>query len=759
MIAKVHKTETVLQKSILKEEINEIDDGFKLSATTTHNWPWSAGLIISVFLIFIISLYTPQNIWAATCGDGICNELNSDCPLDCGEWAWTDTIPMGPYLQPTTNMKNSMAIAWRTSSPAAGTIHYGINDVNEHGITSQSQNTKHHVLLQGLEQGKTYKYKLVSNGVETPVFEFKTSPDNGKCKLLVGSDWHFGGNGQSDRFPFAYPDMLSFDPDIVIITGDLVNYGDNISHYEQFFSGLRELLATSVLHPVPGNHEFNYDDEMALYRDFFYLPENGPADKTELLYSVDYGGIHLVSHMTGNEEWLNQDLQAAPGSGKHIIVGQHFPTYLDITSDRELGLSGWKADFTKLMDQYGVDINFYGHRHNHQRTYPILCNPYDDGQWGIITTSEKSAYNANTLGTIYHMNRSFWYQKGPGFPDLHFASTSLPEDDKYLGYVEVTVDDLILDVKSYRFPAYPNINNYEKVMEDHYTIDKSNYDQAPTPVIEKVRTTHRGAYTASIEWDTSVPAKGRVIFGTDAGNLQYTDYRDDQRQVYTTRHSTRLQALVPGTLYYYRVVAKRDGEERVGEINSFTTAVAAIPGETVAHFDFGPIMFPPSGARASIDPFNNSTGNGWTLFDVGSWVSAGAYSYKAAENPSDAFCFWGNDRTAALWQAVIPNGTYQVEIVMAYGGWFWGEDKFEGQCLAMEDGQYTFKESTPSDPYDEQLKWVTNVDIADGILDVNVGCGDSGKEKYSIISSIKITVPSEGPTECCHKPTQLRIFK
>lgn len=79
--------------------------------------------------------------------------------------------------------------------------------------------------------------------------------------------------------------------------------------------------------------------------------------------------------------------------------------------------------------------------------------------------------------------------------------------------------------------------------------------------------------TATVEWNVSPSANGRVDYGTDVGYGLSTT----QETSYLSFHSQDISDLEPGTLYYYRIVsAKSDGGQSVYE-STFTTtgAVAA----------------------------------------------------------------------------------------------------------------------------------------------------------------------------------------
>ena len=159
-------------------------------------------------------------------------------------------------------------------------------------------------------------------------------------------------------------------PDLVTITGDLVDFGQP-AEYEHLRAILAPLRAPYLL--LPGNHD-DRDALRAAFPEHDYLPRAG-----FIQYATDHGPLRLVALDTvipkrGDGElcaarldWLDRTLAAAPG--RPTVVMMHHPPFVTGIGhmDRQ-GLAGREGFAAVIARHPQVERIVCGHLHR-----PIQC--------------------------------------------------------------------------------------------------------------------------------------------------------------------------------------------------------------------------------------------------------------------------------------------------------------------------------------------------------------------------------------------------
>ena len=337
-----------------------------------------------------------------------------------------DALPLiGPYLLPTETPFKSVRVAFRgtaeSTRAAGGTIHFGKANISEREL-GFAPAPKHVLDLTDLSPDCEYQYQLEFAEFRSTVYRFRTAPAPGTrarvLKVAVLMDVHAMEplrmdlrNPASKPMFFGHcgamvPDIKKFGPDIVILGGDLV---DGVYDFEgtkdsmpgqceTLFRIFRELFASALVAPCPGNHEWGCGDrDLSLYADYFALPQNGPDDEKTNTWSFAYGGIGFQfraddTPKTGrvlrpdkrnsqapwireNLKWLTETCRADT-----IIDVNHYPVFH--WGDGKGGATQTPIVFdprgepgvTDIFDAAGnVRLALSGHTHMHQRTFPLLC--------------------------------------------------------------------------------------------------------------------------------------------------------------------------------------------------------------------------------------------------------------------------------------------------------------------------------------------------------------------------------------------------
>ena len=299
----------------------------------------------------------------------------------------------------TADPKTTQTITWRTgSTTVGGQVEYAeANNVGlfpgsartvTAGITALQTNLGdmaiHSATLIGLKPGTKYIYRVGGADGWSDPRTFTT-----EVAVVSGFKFLVFGDSQSVNYGLwraTLTQAYKANDDAVFFTnvGDLVDVGQDYSHWNRWFDAAEGVADTIAVMPITGNHE-NYTPERrfslpVFFTDQFKLPPNGPAGLVGQVYSFDYGDAHFV--MLDSQEgeqrefipdmlsiqraWLEQDLGGTNKKWKIVFV--HRPLYNNKPGATNTNIQ--KA-FSPVFDKYHVDVVFTGHDHTYARTYPL----------------------------------------------------------------------------------------------------------------------------------------------------------------------------------------------------------------------------------------------------------------------------------------------------------------------------------------------------------------------------------------------------
>nr|XP_043614817.1 probable inactive purple acid phosphatase 27 [Erigeron canadensis] len=204
--------------------------------------------------------------------------------------------------------------------------------------------------------------------------------------------------------------------DAVFHIGDIVYSNGYISQWDQFTSQVEPIASVVPYMLASGNHERDCPGSGSFYdgndsggecgvpaETTFYVPAENRA---KFWYSTDYGMFHFCIADTehdwreGTEQYKFIEKCLASVDRKKqpwLIFAGH--RVLGYSSDKYYAAEGSFAEpmgresLQKLWQRYKVDIAFYGHVHNYERSCPIYENH--------CVNSEKSHYSGTVNGTIH----------------------------------------------------------------------------------------------------------------------------------------------------------------------------------------------------------------------------------------------------------------------------------------------------------------------------------------------------------------------
>ena len=270
--------------------------------------------------------------------------------------------PRGPYLQSVA--PDSVWVVWDTKGVTRGLVEFGTTRALGQMIQEARVGRHHEVQLYGLQPYTDYYYRVDSGQIAS--FRSAAAPDQTTFRFAVYGDTREGA--WTHRMLVAQ--MIKARPDFVIHTGDLVEFGDCQSCWDEFFMIAAPLLRSAAFYPTLGNHE---DDQSPYartnYFDIFHLPG------VERWYAFDYGNAHFISlkadgypagvyfPIQEQMDWLEQEL--ANNDKPWLFVYFHLSVFT--STGEEFLETGLRRRLIPLFERYGVNAVFMGHKHSYER--------------------------------------------------------------------------------------------------------------------------------------------------------------------------------------------------------------------------------------------------------------------------------------------------------------------------------------------------------------------------------------------------------
>ncbi|CAA7405206.1 unnamed protein product [Spirodela intermedia] len=291
----------------------------------------------------------------------------------------------------------------------------------------------HTSFLKDLWPNKVYTYKLGhqtfdGSYVWSKEYSFKASPYPGQDSLQrviifgdMGKAERDGSNEYSNYQPGSLnttdqliKDLKNFD--IVFHIGDMSYANGYLSQWDQFTSQVEPIASTVPYMTASGNHERDWPGSGSFYdtmdsggecgvlaETMFYVPAENRAN---FWYATEYGMFRFCIADT-EHDWREGSEQYKFIEHCLSTVDRQKQPWLIFAAHRVLGYSSdyWYAregslsepmgrdSLQKLWQKYKVDIAFYGHVHNYERTCPIYQNQ--------CVNEEKSHYSGVVNGTIH----------------------------------------------------------------------------------------------------------------------------------------------------------------------------------------------------------------------------------------------------------------------------------------------------------------------------------------------------------------------
>jgi hypothetical protein len=246
------------------------------------------------------------------------------------------------------------------------------------GLLNDPVNRRHVVKVADLSPDTTYLYSLgdPARGQWGPWRTVKTGRSGGsRIEFVYMGDVQTGLESWGRRLSTAFRRHPGIE--FILLAGDLVDRGNERTNWDHFFLRSEQIFERVPVMPAAGNHEY-LDQGPRLFRSFFSLPDNGPAEmEPGLVYQFEYGNaffavldstLAVSDHQEALRQarWLDEALSQTRARWKLVMF--HHPVY---PSHPWRETPFLREHWVPVFDRHHVDMVVQGHDHAYLRTYPL----------------------------------------------------------------------------------------------------------------------------------------------------------------------------------------------------------------------------------------------------------------------------------------------------------------------------------------------------------------------------------------------------
>ena len=407
----------------------------------------------------------------------------------------------------------------------------------------------HKVTLTGLLPATDYAYCLCNEGVQSPVYHFKTAA-SGDFSFAFAGDPQLGesNNTEKDRAGWALAlqritgHETFADTAFLLTAGDHVDEKNNEAHFDDLLhhSALQSLPMANVI----GNHESSSE----IFSQHFFRPNESPkygvtkagGDCWFTYNNVLFFLINSNDKDTQEHRAFMEEVIAKHPDCTWKVVALHHSLYTVANHAEDESILRRREELVPLFDELGIDVVLSGHDHVYCRSYlmdgltPLRTMDYYDQSTFLSAT--------NPEGVLYITANSSSGSKtyDPKEEVFDYSAQQHQYDVGEISRVEVRSDSL--SIRTYRTDTMELLDHftiYKKQEEPHpftdvdgeswyqravqycYTNDLMN-GMSPTEFAPETATTRAMAVTILYRLHGS-PQTGDHSFGDVSPDAYYED--------------------------------------------------------------------------------------------------------------------------------------------------------------------------------------------------------------------------------------------
>ncbi|WVZ68518.1 hypothetical protein U9M48_017450 [Paspalum notatum var. saurae] len=358
--------------------------------------------------------------------------------------------PLYGHLSSTDSTATSMRLTWVSGDWRPQQVQYGVGKSATSQVSTFTQKDMcgipvlpspakdfgwhdpgfiHTAVMTGLQPSQSYSYRYGSDSVGWSGTEkFRMPPgaganetsfviygDMGKAPLDPSVE-HYIQPGSISVAKAVAKEIQTRKVDSVFHIGDISYATGFLVEWDFFLHLITPLASQGPYMTAIGNHERDYAESGSVYvtpdsggecgvayESYFRMPT---VSKDKPWYSIEQSSIHFIVMSTEHEwseksdqyKWMNQDLSSVNRSRTPwvIFIG-HRPMYsshVGIPVNVDLIFVN---SVEPLLLKYQVDLVFFGHVHNYERTcavYKSICKSMPKKDASGIDTYDNSKYTA-----------------------------------------------------------------------------------------------------------------------------------------------------------------------------------------------------------------------------------------------------------------------------------------------------------------------------------------------------------------------------
>ncbi len=317
--------------------------------------------------------------------------------------------------------RSTVAVSWYSEASNGFAVYYGVHTsglapAGPGEIMTNWSGYAHHAVLTNLMADTRYVY-VIAGPAHSVTGGFRTAP-SGAASYTFGVVGDVQGKeAESSAWRDAGRWLVSQDVAFAVLMGDLVDNGSSQTYWNAFYQSAPELMRSTVLMPVLGNHD--YYGGVQHYLSQFRLPPDAAgytvadgARSAGRWYALTYGGAHfavLDTEMNDAALQVTQSLWLASldvASSQWRMAFMHTPVYTSGRVASGVARDVWAPNY---FYPRGAHMVFNGHSHQLECTLPVQRAPLHgaDGGAGFA-----GAWNAAVLVSGQNGLSNVFYLEG-----------------------------------------------------------------------------------------------------------------------------------------------------------------------------------------------------------------------------------------------------------------------------------------------------------------------------------------------------------